>query len=162
MIPRFFAVTLSTAILSLASPALAADIQGVATFYPDDPGWRVNFADAALGCDPQDFMNAVVGAEGTITLDGVTSNFVMWGGGYGTGNDLLMNFGNVANGTLTALTLEGASAIDCGSHRLLLPGYGVAPPPAPIPTLSEWAMILLAGLLAAGAAFTLRRRRQTV
>lgn len=39
-----------------------------------------------------------------------------------------------------------------------------APPPAPavvapVPTLSQWAMIVLSGLLACGAIFTLRRRR---
>ncbi|WP_167309523.1 IPTL-CTERM sorting domain-containing protein [Brevundimonas naejangsanensis] len=33
-------------------------------------------------------------------------------------------------------------------------------PPAPVPTLSEWAMILLGVMLAGGAALTLQRRRQ--
>lgn len=37
----------------------------------------------------------------------------------------------------------------------------LTPPPAPVPTLSEWAMILLAVLLAGGAALQLQRRRQT-
>lgn len=36
-----------------------------------------------------------------------------------------------------------------------------APAPATIPTLTEWAMILFATLLAGGAALTLHRRRQT-
>lgn len=34
------------------------------------------------------------------------------------------------------------------------------PPPTPVPTLTEWAMILLGALLAGGAALTLHRRRQ--
>jgi len=35
------------------------------------------------------------------------------------------------------------------------------PPPTPVPTLTEWAMILLAVLLAGGAALHLQRRRRT-
>lgn len=35
----------------------------------------------------------------------------------------------------------------------------VSPAPAPVPTLSEWAMILLGVLLAGGAALTIQRRR---
>lgn len=35
------------------------------------------------------------------------------------------------------------------------------PAPAPVPTMSEWAMILLGVLLASGAALQLQRRRQT-
>lgn len=35
----------------------------------------------------------------------------------------------------------------------------VAPPPAPVPTLSEWAMILFGSVLAGGAALYLQRRR---
>lgn len=35
------------------------------------------------------------------------------------------------------------------------------PPPAAVPTLSEWAMILLGLSLAGGAAFSLQRRRPT-
>jgi hypothetical protein len=36
-----------------------------------------------------------------------------------------------------------------------------APPPAPVPTLSEWAMIVLALMLSGGATIYLQRRRQT-
>ncbi|MBX9709202.1 MAG: IPTL-CTERM sorting domain-containing protein [Caulobacteraceae bacterium] len=35
----------------------------------------------------------------------------------------------------------------------------LAPPPAPIPTLSEWAMILLGLMLAGGAALCIQRRQ---
>ncbi|MFC5342488.1 IPTL-CTERM sorting domain-containing protein [Brevundimonas staleyi] len=41
-------------------------------------------------------------------------------------------------------------------------GPGVLVAPAPVPTLTEWAMILLTGLLAAAGATLLHRRRQTV
>lgn len=37
----------------------------------------------------------------------------------------------------------------------------LTPPPTPVPTLSEWAMLLLGGLLAGGAALTIHRRRTT-
>ncbi|WGM32183.1 IPTL-CTERM sorting domain-containing protein [Brevundimonas sp. NIBR11] len=37
-----------------------------------------------------------------------------------------------------------------------------APPPAPVPTLSEWALLLLGTILAAGAALYIQRRRLTV
>lgn len=37
---------------------------------------------------------------------------------------------------------------------------GGPPPPAPVPTLSEWAMILLGAILAGAAALTLSRRRR--
>lgn len=36
----------------------------------------------------------------------------------------------------------------------------VAPAPAPIPTISEWAMIILSIMLAGGAALYIQRRRQ--
>lgn len=60
----------------------------------------------------------------------------------------------VPAGALSNLTFRGQSAFNCGPDRVLLPGYV-----APIPTLSEWAMILLGVALASGAALTIHRRR---
>ncbi len=37
--------------------------------------------------------------------------------------------------------------------------FATLPPPAPVPTMSEWAMILLGTVLAGGAALTIQRRR---
>lgn len=57
----------------------------------------------------------------------------------------------------TVLPSEGASQAQAGAVTVSL----TPPSPAPVPTLSEWAMILLGGLLAGGAALKLHRRRQT-
>jgi len=52
-------------------------------------------------------------------------------------------------------TAQGASSASAVSPVFALQ----PPPPAPVPSLSEWAMILLGGLLAGGAALNLSRRR---
>jgi len=59
---------------------------------------------------------------------------------------------------MTKLTFNGQDSFQCDGHTFLLPGY--VAPPAPVPTLSEWAMILLGVMLASGAALTIHRRRQ--
>lgn len=59
----------------------------------------------------------------------------------------------------TASPAEGASQAQAGAVTMSLTPPS---PPAPVPTLSEWAMILLGVLLAGGAALSLHRRRQTV
>lgn len=51
-------------------------------------------------------------------------------------------------------SVPGASSASAPSVTL-----SITPPPAPIPTLSEWAMILLASLFAGVAAISLRKRR---
>jgi len=61
------------------------------------------------------------------------------------------------NGSIRSVIINGADHLTCGADRLTLPGAIVAP--APVPTLSEWATILLGGMLAGGAALTLQRRR---
>jgi hypothetical protein len=61
------------------------------------------------------------------------------------------------DGPLTRATVNGADYLTCGAHRLLLPGY--VAPPAPVPTMTEWAMILLGAALAGAAALTVQRRR---
>jgi len=45
-----------------------------------------------------------------------------------------------------------------------LPAYTItnAPPPAPVPTMTEWAMILLTAALGGFAALTIHKRRRTV
>jgi len=59
----------------------------------------------------------------------------------------------------TAVAAEGASQAQASAVTMSLTPPS---PPAPVPTLSEWAMILLGVLLAGGAALSLHRRRQTV
>lgn len=63
--------------------------------------------------------------------------------------------GNIA---ITSVTVGGRSFLTCDGHIFPLPGY-VAP--EPVPTLTEWAMILLGALLAGGATLHLQRRRRT-
>lgn len=58
---------------------------------------------------------------------------------------------------MTRLTVQGEDSFQCNGHTFLLPGY--VAPPTPVPTLSEWAMILLGIVLAGGAALTIKRRR---
>ena len=58
---------------------------------------------------------------------------------------------------ITSMTVDGRSFVTCNGHILTLPGYTA---PAPVPTLSEWAMIALSVLLAGGAALHLERRRR--
>lgn len=60
---------------------------------------------------------------------------------------------------MSKLTSSGQDSFQCNGHTFLLPGYGVAAP-TPVPTLSEWAMILLGVALAGGAALTIQRRPQ--
>lgn len=59
---------------------------------------------------------------------------------------------------ITSMTAGGQSFLTCDGNTFSLPGY-VAPAPATIPTLSEWAMILLGLLLAGAAGLTIHRRR---
>ena len=68
------------------------------------------------------------------------------------------------------ITLSGTSAITnyaapaaggSGSEKFSLRLVGPSAP-APVPTMSEWAMILLGVLLAGGAALTIQRRRASV
>ena len=62
---------------------------------------------------------------------------------------------NLPAGDLTRILVGGDNYLQCGSDRLMLP----AAAPTAIPTLSEWAMILLGILLAGIAALTIQRRR---
>ena len=88
---------------------------------------------------------------------------------------------NLANGATCLITTSGSVTVSgtyplaassvsyagaAGSPVALTPGANptlvVAAPPAPVPTLSEWAMILFATLLAGGAAVCIQRRRQDI
>lgn len=63
---------------------------------------------------------------------------------------------NPGENKITSMTVGGRSFLTCDGHIFPLPGY-VAP--EPVPTLTEWAMIFLAALLAGAAALDLQRRR---
>jgi hypothetical protein len=69
-------------------------------------------------------------------------------------NDITMT------GTVFVSSYAAPMVVGSGSEKFSLRLIGpAAPAPAPIPTLSEWALILLGVLLAGGAALTLHRRR---
>lgn len=60
----------------------------------------------------------------------------------------------------TTITIAGGAtgdAIDADSFA-----YGASPAPVPVPTMSEWAMILFGTVLAGGAALYIQRRRFSV
>lgn len=62
----------------------------------------------------------------------------------------------VGRSDVRVTTLQGAS-VDTAADDFVI--TAPAPPPAPVPTLSEWAMILLGLMLAGGAALHLQRQR---
>lgn len=65
---------------------------------------------------------------------------------------------SAANATKTVVSLGLSNPV--GANVSVL-GVAAAPPPAPVPTLSEWAMILFGTVLAGGAALYIQRRRLT-
>lgn len=68
-----------------------------------------------------------------------------------------------AAGTRTFTAIEGTCSVGCGGLSGVsrsASGSANSAVPAAIPTMSEWAMILLGVLLAGGAALTIQRRRQ--
>lgn len=80
---------------------------------------------------------------------------VLFSGAYAGGHTVFIDSG----ADLTAWTgrpWQIRATTDMG----FVASFGPAPVPAAIPTLSEWAMILLGVLLAGGAALTIQRRRQ--
>lgn len=62
-------------------------------------------------------------------------------------NGAALSFAVMTNGTSTYERIDDVSVV------------AVPPPPAPVPTLSEWAMILFATVLAGGAALLIQRRQ---
>lgn len=64
---------------------------------------------------------------------------------------------NIPYGGMFSVLVNGNSYFDCGGDTYLLPGYVS---PATIPTLTEWAMIVLGVVLAGGGALTTLRRRR--
>ena len=57
-------------------------------------------------------------------------------------------------GAVSRMTVNGQTYVDHAGYRLLLPNL-----PAPVPTMTEWAMILLGLTLAGGAVLYIQRRR---
>ena len=145
------AVTLAAMLLS-AGPVLAADVQASASY--NGGVWSISAPTNAGAC-----AGVLIGlhSPGAISLvvDGVTYS----------GNASVISHGNpmfielysgVPSGSLSSITFFGQSSIVCGPDRVLLPSNMA---PAPIPTMTDWAMILFGVLLAGAAALTIHRRR---
>lgn len=66
------------------------------------------------------------------------------------------NLDALPQGTVSRMTVNGRTYVDHSNYRLLLPNL-----PAPVPTLSEWAMLVFGLLLAGGATYYIQRRRTT-
>lgn len=140
--------------MSSAGVALADTYQGVATH--DGAKWTVVWTDVSPTCGAFPLDNAAVGIVATI--DGVDISLVKdTAYQYPTLDENSIVFLPSSGGVLSKVTFQGQDSFQCDSHTFLLPGY--VAPPAPVPTVSEWAMILLGMMLAGGAALTIHRRR---
>lgn len=65
------------------------------------------------------------------------------------------------NSMLADIEPDGRTTIRSYDSRFIAT-FASLPPPAPVPTMSEWAIILLGTILAGGAALYIHRRRQPV
>jgi hypothetical protein len=121
--------------------------------------FTVTFEQSVIGVDVNDFQIISTGISGAQ----VTSS-----SGSGTTYTVTVNTGT-GNGTL-ALKLVDNGSIKNAQNMGLMAGAGgdftsanftvTKTPPAPIPTMTEWAMLLFGGLLAAGAAALAGQRRR--
>lgn len=108
------------------------------------PGLNITFSgfDAGPGV-------VIRGGSGADTLTGGPGDDVLIGG---PGADNLQGMGGSDRRGDTLLA-------DCGGDTLTSVEIDSCTGPVPVPTLSEWAMILLGVLLAGGAALTIQRRQ---
>lgn len=153
---KLFAATAMVAgLLSCAGAATAGTYQGVASH--DGTAWTVTWSNVFPVCSTTTLSS--VGSPIIATVDGVE---ISMGIGYASQSEMLgvnsVRFWPRPAGVMSKLTFQGQDSFQCDGHTFLLPGY-TPPAPAPIPTLSEWAMILFGVALAGAAAVTLHRRR---
>ena len=159
-------IILTSAFLALAIGTLAGPVQ--AQTHKATPIYDSNFG---LGmqwpaldiqkCDHIAFVNAFSSKGIVAVVDGVSYQPIIFQ--YNTGPDYHKVFiwksslEHFPNGVVSSVTFDGADHVTCGPYTLLLP---VAVAPTPVPTMGEWGMILMGGLLAGFAGFSLYRRRQ--
>lgn len=96
-----------------------------------------------------------------------TSLIALSAAGSGAGQPVIsLSFPALTNagGTGAASGTEGACSANCtffsGTVRNYTATLASVPAPAPVPTMSEWAMILFGTMLAGGAALYVQRRRR--
>ena len=75
------------------------------------------------------------------------------------GSNAVMQINKTTGATMTSFTPPGFTSGNAFGGEMSI---SAAPPPPTIPTLSEWAMGLLAGLLLIGGAWQVQRRRRFV
>ena len=152
---KLSASVIAVSILAMsAGSALANTYQGTVV-RTGDGAWTVGWIGVTPLCDPFDFFNTSQ-LPTTATVDGVevpleTPFATVDPQGYS------IKYRPSPDGNLTSIKIDGKTSFQCEMHTFLLPGY--VAPPAPVPTLSEWAMILLGVVLAGGAATFIQRRR---
>ena len=133
-------------------PVAAADIQGTASF--SGAQWVIKWPNATTLCMAE--MISQITPPFILTIDGAAINAQPSSLSSSAPTTLTYQAGP-PDGVLSSATINGADHLTCGADRFMLPGAVVVP--APVPTLSEWAMILLAAMLAGGAALMIQRRR---
>lgn len=123
--------------------------------------YTVTFDQSVTGVDTADFV---------LTASGVTGATIASISGSGATYTVVVNTGT-GNGTLGLNLVDNDSIQNAGSARLGGTGagngnftgqvYTINPaPPAAVPTMTEWAMILFGTILAGGAALHIQRRRR--
>ncbi len=142
------------ALLAAAIPvaASAATVQGVASYNGSE--WVISWDGVAPAC-AMDFF-AVSYASLAIRVDDVDYAVTQNGMAIDAANDRnsVTLPASVPNGAFQSFTINGLTALPCDGHVLLMP---VAP--TPVPTLSEWAMVLLGLIMAGGASLMIARRK---
>lgn len=147
----FAAATLTVALA--AGPVAAATYPGSASF--GGTIWQVSWNTTPPRCSGLDFDLGV--SKVKLIVDGTPHSITSYSTDTADPAKTVIGFHGAPDGNLSSITIEGKSYFECGGDTYLLPGH--VAPPAPIPTLSEWAMILLGVALAGGAALTIHRRR---
>lgn len=157
-------------ILGCASTSLAQDVTSpsVTAIAPATAGpapaatetFTVLFNEPVTGVDTFDFTLTTTAGVTTATVTGVTGSGVLYlvdvGGITGVGSlrlDLKSSGTGIFDGALNPI----AGGYTSGGVRMVS-----APAPAAVPTMTEWAMILLGLMLAGVAALTIQRRRAII
>ncbi|HEY4585067.1 MAG TPA: IPTL-CTERM sorting domain-containing protein [Brevundimonas sp.] len=156
----FWATAIVGATLAVCHPALADTFKPVPV---PSQNWAVGWAADNTICSnigdlelelSQPVVAIANGIPRPLTLDSVERHTI------GGTPAIVAQFNeppNPGENKITSMTVGGRSFLTCDGHIFPLPGY-VAP--EPVPTLTEWAMIFLAALLAGAAALDLQRRRR--
>lgn len=159
---------LASVILGLgwASATLAVPAVTVVSITPVSSGpsrasenFTVVFSENVTGVGPHDFHPTTTGTV-TGNVDGVT----------GSVDTYIVTVGGITGEGTLRLDLKNSGTNIVGVSGPIVGGYtggGVrtitsAAAPVSVPTLSEWAMILFAALVAGGGALYLQRRRPAV